>query len=165
MSWGTHRAASPALWIGGARINPDLFLAFQRRFINNPQIPEAIRKELPLDAAPALNVADHRVKAVMAMAPGIIQAFGMDAAGLGELKVPAFLTVGASDTQTPPKENAVFAAGHIPHSQLWVIPGRSTMRSSPTSATRKAGTSSPRAASISQVSIGTSCTGRSPLAR
>ena len=120
---GHSQGGFTALWIGGARINPDLFLAFQRRFINNPQIPEAIRKELPLDAAPALNVADHRVKAVMAMAPGIIQAFGMDAAGLGELKVPAFLTVGASDTQTPPKENAVFAARHIPHSQLWVIPG------------------------------------------
>ena len=120
---GHSQGGFTALWIGGARLNPDVFLAFQRRFINNPQIPEAIRKELPLDAAPALNVADHRVKAVMAMAPGIIQAFGMDAAGLGELKVPAFLTVGASDTQTPPKENAVFAASHIPHSQVWVIPG------------------------------------------
>ncbi len=120
---GHSQGGFTALWIGGARINPDVFLAFQRRFINNPQIPEAIRKELPLDAAPALKVADQRVKAVMAMAPGIIQAFGMDAAGLGELKVPAFLTVGASDTQTPPKENAVFAARHIPHSQLWVIPG------------------------------------------
>jgi len=42
------------------------------------------------------------VKAVFAMAPGIVKAFGMDEAGLRELSVPSYITVGASDPQTPP---------------------------------------------------------------
>lgn len=120
---GHSQGGFTALWIGGARVNADRFLAFQRRFINNPLIPEHIRHDLPLDATPALNVADARVKAVFAMAPGIVQDFGMDPDGLRQLNVPAYLTVGASDTQTPPEENAVFAAKYIPNAQLWVIPG------------------------------------------
>jgi predicted dienelactone hydrolase len=120
---GHSQGGFTALWIGGARVNPERFLAFQRRFIDDPRIPEHIRRDLPLDAAPALNVADARVKAAFAMAPGIVQAFGMDADGLRAANIPIFLTVGASDTQTPPEENAVFAARYIPGAQLWVIPG------------------------------------------
>ena len=44
------------------------------------------------------------------MAPGMVQAFGMDEAGLRQLKVPAYITVGAADTQAPPAENAEFCA-------------------------------------------------------
>jgi predicted dienelactone hydrolase len=120
---GHSQGGFTALWIGGARVNADKFLAFQRLFINNKLIPQYIRSELPLDATPALNVQDRRVKAVFAMAPGIVQDFGMDEAGLRRLDVPAFLTVGAGDTQTPPKSNAEFAARYIPDAQLWVIPG------------------------------------------
>jgi predicted dienelactone hydrolase len=61
---------------------------------------------------------------VFAMAPGIVQAFGMDAAGLRQLTVPAYIAVGAGDTQTPPKDNAEFAAKYIPNAELDVIPGR-----------------------------------------
>jgi predicted dienelactone hydrolase len=86
-------------------------------------VPEHLRNELPLDATPALDVHDKRVKAVFAMAPGIIQAFGMDAAGLRQLTVPTYITVGAGDTQAPPKDNAEFAAQHIAHAELEVIPG------------------------------------------
>jgi predicted dienelactone hydrolase len=120
---GHSQGGFTALWIGGARVNRDRFLAFQRLFINNPLIPQHIRRDLPLDAAPALDVQDRRVKAVFAMAPGVIQAFGMDPDGLRQLDVPAFLVVGAGDTQTPPKENAEYAARYIPGAQLWVIPG------------------------------------------
>ena len=120
---GHSQGGFTSLWIGGARVDADKFLAFQRLFINNPRIPEHIRRGLPLDAAPALEVRDGRVKGVFAMAPGIVQAFGMSPEGLRQLAVPAFLTVGAGDTQTPPKENAVFAAEHIPGARLWVIPG------------------------------------------
>jgi len=87
------------------------------------QIPQHIREELPLDPEPALNVKDDRVKAVFAMASGIIKAFGMDEAGLRQLDVPAYITVGAGDTQTPPAENAEFAAKYIPHAEFVVIPG------------------------------------------
>ena len=57
------------------------------------------------------------------MAPGIIKAFGMDEEGLSALLVPVYIAVGARDTQTPPVENAEFAAEHIPGAELVVIPG------------------------------------------
>ncbi len=120
---GHSQGGFTAIWISGARINPERFLAFQRRYIHNPTIPASIRRDLPLDATPALNVEDPRVKAAFAMAPGIVQAFGLDADGLRQVKVPVYLTVGAADTQAPPEENAVFAARNIPGAELWVIPG------------------------------------------
>ena len=124
-----RRSASPvihgftSLWIGGAKVDPDKFLAFQKGWKNNQMVPAHLRDELPLDAHPALDVHDERIKAVFAMAPGIIKAFGMDEAGLGQLTLPTYITVGARDTQAPPAENAVFAAKHIPHAELNVIPG------------------------------------------
>jgi predicted dienelactone hydrolase len=121
---GHSQGGFTALWVGGAKVNPEKYLAFQRGWRSNPMVPKYLREELPLDARPALNVRDDRVKAVFAMAPGVIQAFGMDAAGLRALSIPAALVVGALDTQTPPKPNAEFAAKYIPHAQLTVIPGR-----------------------------------------
>lgn len=121
---GHSQGGFTALWVGGAKINPEKYLAFQRGWRNNQMVPEYLRNELPLDAAPALDVHDKRVKAVFAMAPGIVQAFGMDEAGLQQLTVPTYITVGAGDTQAPPKDNAEFAARHIPHAELHVIPGR-----------------------------------------
>ena len=120
---GHSQGGFTALWLGGAKVNRDKYLAFQRGWRNNQQIPEHIREELPLDPESALNVKDARVKAVFAMAPGIIKAFGMDEAGLKQLDVPAYITVGAGDTQTLPAENAEFAAKYIPHAELVIIPG------------------------------------------
>jgi predicted dienelactone hydrolase len=121
---GHSQGGFTSLWIGGAKVSPEKYLAFQRGWRNNQMVPEHLRQELPLDAAPALDVHDPRIKAAFAMAPGIIQAFGMDEAGLRELTIPTYITVGASDTQTPPEDNAEFAAAHIPDAQLHVIPGR-----------------------------------------
>jgi predicted dienelactone hydrolase len=120
---GHSQGGFTALWLGGARVNAEKYLAFQRGWKNNRMVPQHLRDQLPLDAAPALAVADSRVKAVFSMAPGVIQAFGMDEAGLHALKVPTYLIVGARDTQTPPDENAEFAAVNIPGSELNVIPG------------------------------------------
>ena len=86
-------------------------------------MPAHLREALPLDPAPALDVRDKRIKAAFAMAPGIIKAFGMDEAGLGQMSIPAYITVGARDTQTPPHDNAAFAAKHIPGATLVIIPG------------------------------------------
>src|SRR5215510_12624159 len=61
---GHSQGGFTALWVGGARINPDKYLAFQRGWRNNQMVPEYLRNELPLDAAPALDVHDQRVKAV-----------------------------------------------------------------------------------------------------
>ncbi len=121
---GHSQGGFTALWIGGATINPDKYLAFQRHWANNQAVPEYLRKELPLDAKPALHVNDNRIKAVFAMAPGDLPAFGMDKYGLQQLKLPTYIIVGAIDTQAPPKQNAEFAAKYISHSKLEVIPGR-----------------------------------------
>ena len=57
------------------------------------------------------------------MAPGDIQGFGMDAAGLRQMAIPACVIVDAGDTTARPKENAGLAGKHIPHAQLHVLRG------------------------------------------
>ena len=120
---GHSQGGFTALWIGGAEVNPDLFLAYQRRWKENEVVPAYLRQQMRLDAEPARNVRDNRVKAAFAMAPGDIQGFGMDEAGLRQMAIPAYIIVGAGDTTTPPEENAEFAAKYIPDAQLDVLPG------------------------------------------
>jgi predicted dienelactone hydrolase len=47
----------------------------------------------------------------------------MNEAALQQMKIPAYIIIGAGDTTTPPKENAEFAANNIPHARLDVLPG------------------------------------------
>lgn len=121
---GHSQGGFTALWIGGAEVNADKYRAFQEGWRHNKMVPAHLRAALPLDPAPALDVHDPRVKAVFAMAPGIIKAFGMDEAGLAALKLPTYITVGVGDTQTPPKDNAEFAAEHIHGAELHIVPGK-----------------------------------------
>ena len=121
---GHSQGGFTALWLGGAKVNPDLFVTYQRGWKNNQVVPSYLREQMQLDAEPAVNVRDDRVKAAFAMAPGDIQGFGMDEAGLRQMTVPAYIIVGAADTATPPKENAEFAAKYIPHAKLDVLPGQ-----------------------------------------
>ncbi len=120
---GHSQGGFTSLWIGGAKVNPDKYLAFQQGWRNNQAVPQYLRDELPLDPAPALSVHDPRIRCAFAMAPGIIKAFGMDEAGLAALAIPTYITVGARDTQTPPADNAEFAAKYIPDAELTIIPG------------------------------------------
>jgi predicted dienelactone hydrolase len=120
---GHSQGGFTALWLGGAKVNPDLFLAYQRGWKNNQAVPAYLREQMRVDAEPAADVHDDRVKAAFAMAPGDIQGFGMDEAGLRQMTIPAYIIVGAADTATPPKENAEFAAKYVPHAQLDVLPG------------------------------------------
>jgi len=120
---GHSQGGFTALWIGGARVSAERYLAFQTNWRRNWMVPEHLRRDLPLDPAPALDVHDARVKAAFAMAPGIVQAFGMDANGLAAMRIPVHITVGARDTQAPPGPNAAFAASHIPGAELVVFPG------------------------------------------
>lgn len=120
---GHSQGGFTALWVGGAAVNPEKYRAFQRVWRDNRMVPAYLRRELPLDPQPAQGVRDARVKAVFAMAPGDIQAFGMDETGLRQLRIPTYIIVGARDTQTPPEDNAGFAARHIAQAELEVLPG------------------------------------------
>lgn len=120
---GHSQGGFTSLWIGGARVNADKYRAFQTAWHNNRMVPQHLRRDLEIDPAPALDVRDERVRAAFAMAPGIVQAFGMDEAGLRQMQIPAYLTVGARDTQVSPGPNAEFAARYIPRAELAVIPG------------------------------------------
>jgi predicted dienelactone hydrolase len=120
---GHSQGGFTALWVAGSEVNAERFAKFQALFAHNPLIPPPMRAELKIDPAPALHMRDPRIKAALAMAPGIIQAFGMDAAGLSKVRIPVSIMVGASDSQTPPAANGAFAAHHIPGAQLWIIPG------------------------------------------
>ncbi len=120
---GHSQGGFTSLWIGGAQVNADLFLAYQRGWKNNQMVPAYLRRQMQVDAAPTRGLRDARVKAAFAMAPGDIKGFGMDEAGLRQMAIPAYLIVGAGDTTTPVKDNAGFAAKYIPHAQLDVMPG------------------------------------------
>ncbi len=120
---GHSQGGFTALWIGGAKIDPDLFLAYQRGWKNNQVVPAYLREQMRVDAEPARDVRDNRVKAAFAMAPGDIQGFGMTEAGLRQMTIPTYIIVGGGDTTTPPKDNAEFAARYIPHAMLDVLPG------------------------------------------
>jgi predicted dienelactone hydrolase len=121
---GHSQGGFTSIWLGGAKINPDLFLEYQRGWKNNQMVPAYLREQMSLDADPAREVRDDRIRAAFAMAPGDIQGFGMDEAGLRQVTIPTYLIVGAGDTTTPPKDNAEFAAKYIPRAQLDVLPGQ-----------------------------------------
>ena len=120
---GHSQGGFTSLWIGGANVNPDLYLAYLRGWKNNEVVPAYLRAQMSVDVGPARDVRDKRVKAAFAMAPGDLPGFGMDEAGLREMAIPAYIIVGAGDTTTPPKDNAEFAAKHIPRAQLDVLRG------------------------------------------
>jgi predicted dienelactone hydrolase len=120
---GHSQGGFTSLWLGGAQVNPELFLEFQRGWKNKEIVPAYIREQMKLDAEPTRDLRDDRVRAAFAMAPGDIKGFGMDEAGLRQMAVPTYLIVGAGDTTTPSDDNAAFAAKYVPHAQLDVLPG------------------------------------------
>lgn len=64
---------------------------------------------------------DKRVKAVFSIAPALGYAF--TAADLAPVKIPVEIVVGANDTSSPPKTNAVLFNGKIKNSKLVILPG------------------------------------------
>jgi predicted dienelactone hydrolase len=120
---GHSQGGFTSLWIGGAKVNLDRFMNYQRIWKNNETIPAYIREAMTIDAGPARDLRDDRVRAAFAMAPGDIQGFGMDESGLQQMAIPAYIMVGAGDTTTPLNENAGFAAKYIPSARLDVLAG------------------------------------------
>lgn len=90
---------------------------------NNQVVPAYLREQMQVYPEPTRDLRDNRVKAAFAMAPGDIQGFGMDEAGLRQMAIPSYIIVGAGDTTTPLKESAEFAAKYMPHARLDVLPG------------------------------------------
>ena len=120
---GHSQGGFTSLWIGGAMVNPDLFVAYQRAWKANIAVPAYIRNEMTIDAEPTRHLRDERVKAAFAMAPGDLKGFGMDEAGLRQMKIPTYLIVGESDTEAPVEDNAGFAAQYIPKATLDILRG------------------------------------------
>jgi predicted dienelactone hydrolase len=162
---GHSQGGFTALWIGGANVDPDLFLAFQRGWKNNQVVPAYLREQMLLDAEPARDVRDDRVKAAFSMAPGDIQAFGMNESGLRQMKIPAYIIIGAGDTTTPPKENAEFAANNIPHARLDVLPGPVSHEIFGNECDQVDGITIPKPATMLPAWIGPSCTSTSETPR
>jgi predicted dienelactone hydrolase len=121
---GHSQGGFTSIWLGGAEVNPQKFLVYQKGWKNNQMVPLYLRKQMSLDARPAEHVRDERIKAAFAMAPGDIQGFGMDAAGLRSMAIPLYVIVGAADTTAPLEENAKFATDNVDHSHLDVMPGQ-----------------------------------------
>jgi predicted dienelactone hydrolase len=120
---GFSQGGFTALWVGGAKVNSEKFLTYQQNRKDDPVLPEYYKKNLPVDAKPAMNVEDKRVKAVFAMAPGVIQGFGFDENGLKQLTIPTYIIAGEKDSVVPILDNAKFAAKYIPNVKLTIIPG------------------------------------------
>ncbi len=120
---GHSQGGFTALWLGGAEVDPAKFVAYQKVWKSQAIVPAYLREQMSLDAASAQGLRDDRIKAAFAMAPGDIQGFGMDAAGLAKMAIPTYLIVGAGDTTTPAADNAGFAAKHIPQATYQLLPG------------------------------------------
>jgi predicted dienelactone hydrolase len=63
---------------------------------------------------------DPRVRAVVAMAPGLAGAFLPDS--LAHIDIPVAIVAGAADEAVPVNSNAEFFATKIPHAELTVLP-------------------------------------------
>jgi predicted dienelactone hydrolase len=124
-----------ALLLGGARVDPERFIAFcdanPDDGVCRPQIEfpvsEADRDRALQDPQVAASVArakdDHSlgaVKAVFAMAPSLVQA--LDPRSLENLHPPTWIVAGDADTVAPPATNAQVAARLIPGARLDMLP-------------------------------------------
>lgn len=63
---------------------------------------------------------DPRVRAVFAMAPGLVPAFLPDS--LKQIDIPVAIVAGAADAIAPPGPNAQFLAANIPHAEPTMLP-------------------------------------------
>jgi len=162
---GHSQGGFTALWVAGAKINPEKYLAFQRGWRNNQMVPDYLRSELPLDAREALDVHDERVKAAFAMAPGIVQAFGMDEAGLRQLKVPAYIRSAQPMPRHHPPTTPLLPPDTPSARSFTSSLAASTTTSSSTSAASPAGMNSHRPASTRPASIAAASMRRSARRR
>lgn len=124
-----------ALAAAGARVDPDLFIAFCKAHpddgvcLPQKEFPLTLEEGFKALEAPELKAElahardDHtipEVRAAFAIAPAIVQAF--EPASLANLKTPVAIILGDSDPVAPPHTNGGVAARAIPGAELKVLP-------------------------------------------
>ncbi len=120
---GTHRADLRHSGSAAPRSTRTCLLEYQRGWKNNQIVPAYLREQMGLDAKPAQELRDDRVRAAFAMAPGDIQAFGMDEAGLRRMAIPGLPHRRRRRHHDAGCRQCRFAARYIPRAQLDVLPG------------------------------------------
>ena len=121
---GFSLGGATALWLSGITADPDQFRrTMDEKYSRWSDWPRyAQEKAKSVDWAKAeKSYKDARIKAVIAIAPDLGQAFTKD--GLKKADVPILIIVGDQDRITPKKENAAFYAKGIKGADLEVIPG------------------------------------------
>ena len=116
---GFSLGGTTALWLGGIRASKDTFKsALDKRYASWSTWPNHDRaKARSVDWTLAeKSYYDARIKAVIAMAPDLGNAFSSE--GLKEMKVPTLLLIGDKDTITPKCPHALVYAKGIPQAEL-----------------------------------------------
>ena len=122
---GHSQGGFTSLWIGGAEVNPDLFLRYQRGWKNNQIVPAYLREQMQVDAAPALDVRDRPREGVLRDGarrhPGVRHGRG---------RAPADEDPGLHHRRRRRRHDAaegecrVRRASNIPQAELDIMPGR-----------------------------------------
>ena len=125
-----------ALIAGGARVDWHRIEAFcaahpddgvcrpQEEFAVTPEEIAHLRSEAPIAAAFAHSGEDHSIpgiRAVFAMAPGVVQA--LDPASLAAMRVPLTVVLGDADDVAPPATNGLAVARLVHGAKLIQLPG------------------------------------------
>ncbi len=128
-SAGFSLGGAVAIWIAGARLNPD---SLQK---NSPPPPPflmpSINEYIKLSKTDTIiqnsfkragnSFKDNRIKAVFALAPAV--GYGFTKEGLSEVEVPVRIAVGDKDLIAPLENNAKRYSLYIKNSELIVLPG------------------------------------------
>jgi hypothetical protein len=56
LDWRSIHRGATSIWLGGAKVNPELFLAYQLGWKSNLMVPSYLREQMNLDAEPARDV-------------------------------------------------------------------------------------------------------------
>lgn len=110
----------------GARLDRDLFERLVTSYDAPPEFPD-LRQALDVDglrgklAEADSCYADRRIRAVMALAPALGEAF--TDAGLAAVRLPLSVVAGGADEIIPAERNARRIANAVPNSRLMLLPG------------------------------------------
>jgi Platelet-activating factor acetylhydrolase, isoform II len=152
---GHSQGGFTALWVGGARVDPEKYLAFQQGWRNNPMVPEHLRNELPLDATPVLDDTTSASRPYLRWRPELSRPSAWMQTGCGNSR---FRPTSRSAPATPrrrPRTTPSSPPGTLHTPSLTCCRAESTTISSSTSATRRGKTNFPRPASTLLASIAT----------